>query len=205
VTIPGGYQNTADGAYQSIGGGRGNTIDDTDAASTIAGGSFNWIKAGSGGDSFIGAGQRNTVGGYLSSIAGGYANTNLANASTIWGGYYCEATSSTAVVGFQVAGGRRAKSYHRGSWVFSDSIDADFASTGTNQLALRFGGGVWLQDDVASLKMVAGTRFVTNVDAKAYLPSRQGDELFDVGSGILYRATGATTNDWLGFQGVSAP
>jgi hypothetical protein len=43
---------------------------------------------------------------------------------------------------YAFAAGRRAKANHTGAFVWADSTDADFASTGTNQFLIRASGGV---------------------------------------------------------------
>ncbi|HSU55625.1 MAG TPA: tail fiber domain-containing protein, partial [Candidatus Dormibacteraeota bacterium] len=56
--------------------------------------------------------------------------------ATIPGGRENAATS------YAFAAGRRAKANHTGAFVWADSTDADFASTGNNQFLIRAAGGV---------------------------------------------------------------
>jgi hypothetical protein len=53
------------------------------------------------------------------------------------GGYY-----NTASGNYSFAAGRRAKANHTGTFVWADSTNADFASTGANQFLIRAAGGV---------------------------------------------------------------
>src|SRR5262249_54747593 len=51
--------------------------------------------------------------------------------------------SRTVAAGdYSVAAGRRAKAIHKGSFVLTDSTDADFASSGNGQFLVRAAGGV---------------------------------------------------------------
>jgi hypothetical protein len=147
-TVAGGNQNTASGQTSTVGGGRGNSAiggfstisggnfneagglggtvagGDNNAAdatlSTVSGGGFN---IASGGNSTIGGGQNNIASGFSSTVAGGRANTAAGN--------------------FSFVAGQRAKnsSGHFGVFMFADSQEADFFSTGPNQFLVRAAGG----------------------------------------------------------------
>ena len=67
-------------------------------------------------------------GGFLNSISGQFA--------TVPGG------RQNIAAGYAFAAGRRAKALHQGAFVWADSSDFDFASTGLNQFLIRAGGGV---------------------------------------------------------------
>jgi hypothetical protein len=127
------------GGHNSIGAGYHNSIGIRGDFGTIAGGSVNAISENSD-NCAIGGGAGNTINTNAdsSTIAGGSGNTILNNASyaAIPGGQANTATN------YAFAAGRRAKANHQGAFVWADSTDADFASTGTNQLLLRAGGGV---------------------------------------------------------------
>ncbi len=61
------------------------------------------------------------------------------------------------------AAGRRAQANHNGSFVFSDSTDANFSSTVENQFSLRFLNGLFIANDAGSTKSVpVGTRYRDN-------------------------------------------
>jgi len=115
-TIAGGLKNTV-GYIATIGGGQQNSA--TGSWATVAGGLSN--SAG-GREAFVGGGQGNTASGTNSVVAGGYGNTASGD--------------------YSMAAGRRAKAVNNGSFVWADSTDADFSSTGTNQFLIRASGGV---------------------------------------------------------------
>ena len=143
------------GARESfVGGGFANTIGTGGIGAFIGGGARN---TNSGNNSFIGGGDNNNIaanspvatiaGGYLndigtnsavSAIGGGYDNTIAANApyAAIPGGDRNFATNRA------FAAGTRAKANHTGAFVWADSQNADFASTGINQFLIRAQGGV---------------------------------------------------------------
>lgn len=127
------------GGYNFIGGGYGHSIRAGGDFDTIAGGQANSI--GTNADfATIAGGSGNQIGTSSSAgvISGGNANNVAANSiyATIPGGQANTATN------YAFAAGRRAKANHQGAFVWADSTDADFASTATNQLLLRAGGGV---------------------------------------------------------------
>jgi len=107
----------ASGANSVIVGGQNNTASGQGAV--IAGGSAN---TASGLWSFIGSGDNNVAGGNYSAIPAG--QNNVANGA------------------YSFSSGRRAKANHSGSVVFSDSQDADMASTADNQFLVRASGGM---------------------------------------------------------------
>jgi hypothetical protein len=104
------------------------------------------------------------AGGYLndigtnslySAIGGGNDNNIAANSAyaTIPGGHLNAATN------YAFAAGRRAKANHPGAFVWSDSQDADFASTRSNQFLLRASGGVGINanNPASAVHIVAPT------------------------------------------------
>lgn len=164
--VGGGYVNHADGDYSSVVGGYINSTRSTGDYKFIGGGRRNDIDAGfssivggdsntvSGGVSFIGGGRRNSVGGGFSAVLGGQRNyaggaeavciggrEDTANAgfSVTLGGFRNRTGSSAK---YSMAAGKRAKADHAGSFVWADSTDADFASSGINQFLVRAAGGV---------------------------------------------------------------
>jgi len=174
ATIAGGGYNTigSDSGESAIGGGIGNQIGSGSAYGTIAGGDGNAIGANST-DGAIGGGTENTIaantlaatiagGGYneigtnaaYCTIAGGSVNHvgTAAMYAAIPGGYFNFATS------YAFAAGNRAKANHTGAFVWADSTDADFASTGSNQFLIRASGGVGIgTGNPAAMLDVAGT------------------------------------------------
>ena len=186
ATIGGGGGNTiqADAPYPTIGGGRGNMIESNAQEATIGGGSENRIQTNAqratigGGwgniilsnaqEATVGGGMVNVAGGDYASVGGGYYNGALAAYATIAGGRENAATNTYATVpggranlaggSYSLAAGRRAKALHHGTFVWADSTDADFASTGDNQFLLRASGGVGIgTDQPQSALDVAGT------------------------------------------------
>jgi len=115
----------------TVGGGIANFADGL--ASTIAGGYFNRAQ---GQVSAVGGGESNESRGTNSTIGGGFANRATGIYATVPGGRNNTATN------FAFAAGYRAQANHVGSFVWADSVDADFNSTGTNQFRVRAGGGM---------------------------------------------------------------
>ena len=132
--------NIREGAdFDVISGGEDNLISTNSDFATIAGGQFNSIAAKSpldtisgGGNNFIGTNASYAV------IGGGSTNTIANNGSfaTIPGGDFNVATNNA------FAAGHRAKAINSGAFVWADSQNADFASTGANQFLIRAAGGV---------------------------------------------------------------
>lgn len=142
-TVSGGAENLAIGAHATVGGGFRNRTTQADA--TIAGG------------------ERNSANGAASAVAGGGANDARGLRSFVAGGSF-----NCAGADFSFAGGRQAKvrpaadpnqsnpnaacsalgSYPGGSgdvgtFVWGDSQDAAFVSSGSNQFLVRADGGLF--------------------------------------------------------------
>jgi hypothetical protein len=152
-TVGGGNFNTASGPTSTVGGGGGNTASGTD--STVGGG---YSNTASGRSSTVGGGYFNTASGTDSTVGGGGGNTASGFRSTVGGG-----SDNCAGGSFSWAGGRRAKvrpagdpgggacsglgSYpggngHEGTFVWADSQNANFVSTGPDQFLVRAQGGM---------------------------------------------------------------
>jgi hypothetical protein len=141
------------GDYATIGGGYRNYAD---FSSTVAGGQSN-VASATNGASIVG-GVDNTADGSFSFIGGGYTNMAFADYSTIGGGGGSSDVDSNVTRGicatipggrrnrangsFSLAAGRRAHALHHGTFVWADSTDLDFASTGQDQFLIRASGGV---------------------------------------------------------------
>ncbi len=158
AVIGGGWFNTVQqsASYATIGGGTRNRIQSVADSATIAGGYQNSILPGAfqatigggvvnriGNDavgSFIGGGQDNSIGtnSFYATIAGGNQNSIPPNSdyATIAGGIY------NTAAGRAFAAGNRARALHRGTFVWADGQEEDFASTGQNQFNIRASGGV---------------------------------------------------------------
>lgn len=147
-TVSGGAENLALGAHSSVGGGLRNRTTQADA--TIAGG------------------ERNSANGAASAVAGGGANDARGLRSFIAGGSF-----NCAGADFSFAAGRQAKvrpgadpnqtspnaacsalgSYPGGAgdigtFIWSDSQDAPFLSSGPNQFLIRADGGLLFNTNV---------------------------------------------------------
>ena len=112
VTIGGGYDNDANAVYTTVGGGIGNTASNENA--TVGGG---WGNTANGGNATVPGGRDNEAGGFYSFAAGRRAKVR-----------------STAATGLAIG--------DRGTFVWADSTDADFTSTGPDQFLIRASGGV---------------------------------------------------------------
>ncbi|NIP23833.1 MAG: hypothetical protein GWN67_03565, partial [Phycisphaerae bacterium] len=133
ATVAGGWENTANGEYgATVAGGRDNTS--SGFYSAVGGG---WENTASNDYDTVGGGNSNTASGYWSTVSGGSGNTASGNFGTIAGG-----RDNTASGHYSFAAGRRAKAIHNGTFVWADSTDADFQSTGTNQFLILANGGV---------------------------------------------------------------
>lgn len=163
ATVSGGANNTASGGGSVVSGGVFNTASGTRA--TVTGGAFNHA---SGQYATVTGGSLNGATGYAASVLGGFDNCA--------GGSYSLAMGRRAKVRPGAAttlysgcldvprGGANGDS---GTFIFADSQDADFVSTGTNQFLVRAQGGVYFTkgDSVASIP--AG-RFI-NTETGAHL------------------------------------
>jgi len=142
-TVSGGYKNVA----------RPRDADDDEAGATVSGGVYNsatarYCTVGGGiyntatadlynGMATVGGGQNNIANGRGATVAGGIRDSAIGYCATVPGGYHC-----TAQGRFTFASGRHAKSLHDGTYVWADTTDEDFASTGDNQFLIRADGGV---------------------------------------------------------------
>jgi hypothetical protein len=177
ATVVGGLSNQASGNLSSVGGGTFNTA--SAPTSVVAGGGNN---TASGGDAGILAGEGNQAVGTRSVVVGGYRSVAMARESTVSGGF-----ENCAGAEFSWAGGHRAvarpgagpptfsactlSSYpggagDRGTFVWADSGDDRFVSTGPNQFLVRAEGGAAINhnDPAGNALRVAGT---LQVDALA--------------------------------------
>lgn len=166
ATVGGGRSNVAGGIDSTIGGGSGNFT--LQQWSAIGGGSQN---SALGQYATVAGGERNAARGVGATITGGGANEALGLRSTVAGGSF-----SCAGADFSFAAGRQAKvrpsadpstvgtacddlsSYAGGSgdigtFIWSDSQDAPFLSSGPNQFLIRADGGLFLN---ANARVLSG-------------------------------------------------
>jgi hypothetical protein len=131
-TVGGGYGNLSSGVRAVVGGGSGNVSSGQNA--TVSGGAGN---AAAGNYATAGGGTGNAATNLYATVNGGAFNTAGGVAATVPGGEYNQALGD-----FSFAAGRRASAAHAGSFVWADTTDAAFASTGTNQFLIRAANGV---------------------------------------------------------------
>jgi Chaperone of endosialidase len=142
--ILGGYRNSVRGDFGVIGGGNSNSNEDRH--SVISGGTENYIL-GVGSTRYyansILGGERNFLeDGIGSTIAGGRFNTTYGEGQFVAGGAF-----NSALGRFSFSAGRGARSINPGSFIWADSngdelLHAHFASSATDQFAVRSRGGV---------------------------------------------------------------
>lgn len=153
ATVSGGSGNRSIADWSTVAGGSSNAA--AGVHSTVSGGHS---IAALGEGSTIGGGQANTAHGSHSSIAGGLGHVSLGFASTVGGG-----AGNCAGGDYSWSGGRRAKVRagtaqasgscsnvpvatdargDLGTFVWADSTDANFVSTGSNQFLVRASGGM---------------------------------------------------------------
>lgn len=144
AVVGGGSNNQANFNFGAVTGGRGNVADAPYAA--IGGGADNlasglYSVVGGGGEDGV-AGSGNIASGVAATVPGGRANVAAGTTS--------------------LAAGQRAKALHNGSFVWADSLAADFASTGPDQFAIRATGGVGIGtgSPTAGLHLVSDQGFV---------------------------------------------
>jgi hypothetical protein len=166
-TVAGGVGNEAGNEYATVGGGFGNRAQGFDA--TVNGGQDN-VASGSG--STIGGGYTNLSSGSFSTTAGGARNQADGNVSTIGGGFSNTARGAYATVpggaqntaqgDYSLAAGRRAEAAHSGTFVWADSRNAAFTSTGPDQFLIRARGGIGVNLTTPSFPIhVAGGAYCT--------------------------------------------
>ena len=144
ATVSGGYKNTASGEFAAtVGGGSLNIASGWHA--TIGGGVAN---AASSYYATVGGGEENVASGYSATIGGGEENVASGYAATVPGGLLGLASGD-----YSFAAGRRAKAYHDGAFVWADSTDANFASTGNDQFLIRASGGVGIDTNSPAEKL----------------------------------------------------
>jgi len=139
-TVSGGTGNTASGGYATVGGGTENTAGIELA--TVGGGFDN---SATGYIATVGGGNLNTASGQYATVGGGFGNTASGVDATVPGGYL---NTASGIGSF--AAGSGAQALYDGSFVWADSQFGAFASTATNQFAVRAAGGVRLVGDISA-------------------------------------------------------
>lgn len=148
AVLGGGTGNTASALWTTVGGGAANTAGFQGA--TVAGG---YNNTASGSHSAIAGGNTNLASGDFSAIGGGGANTTTNTYATVPGG-----RSNLASGLYSFAAGRRAQAVNQGAFVWADSTDSNFTSTGNDQFLIRAAGGVGISttNPTANLEVAGG-------------------------------------------------
>jgi len=192
ATIGGGISNIADGDRSTIGGGGGNNIQITGTYAIVGGGRFN---AASGYADTISGGNLNNASHYGSSIGGGDGNYAIADRATIGGGYGNLASgygatipgglSNSATMSSTFAAGQQAQANHQGTFVWADSTNTLFASTGADQFLIRANGGVGINTNAPARALdVNGVIGVFDGGTRTYgggLATEVGSQLIELG------------------------
>jgi hypothetical protein len=206
ATVAGGKDNMASSFYATIGGGTDNTASQDFA--TVSGGDYN--KA-SGQCASIGGGCVDTATGNSATIAGGAHNTASDFGTTVGGGAYNTASEWYATVpgGYNnsaagycsFAAGYRAKALHTGSFVWADSTDADFTSTGANQFLIRASGGVGIgTNNPSRILHIKGDNPRILIEASSMSPEINFKNSDDVGTETWALYKHGTTDDFRFYQ-----
>jgi len=198
TTVSGGGDNTASGSTSTVGGGYGN-VAGIGTASTVCGGFYNTASAYA---STVGGGQENTAEATFSVVAGGESHTASGVYSTIGGGHWNEATGwvstipggdfCTATGRFSFAAGREANAIHDGAWVWADTTDLDFESTGPNQFLIRADGGVGININTPLSPLYVGSEDNWAPDiGKGWGDFSIGDTTYGLSIGVATEGLGA--------------
>lgn len=186
---------TTTAPFSAISGGEGNTISPElvfpegplplGDHSVIGGGYSNTITAS---QSVISGGANNNVSGSQGVVIGGGANNSARGGySTIPGGQF-----NLAAGAWSFAAGYRAQAINNGTFVWADSQNADFASTGVNQFLIRAAGGVGINTTNPAVALdVGGTARVQGAN-NWNVTSSEGD--FRVGNDAFRFKVGVATN-----------
>jgi hypothetical protein len=161
--VSGGQSNQA-GTYGFVGGGGANEAN-ADWSAVVAG----FWNIANGGNSVICGGNQNRANGLYSLIGGGTGNRTEGQSSIVPAGNF-----NVAVGAFSFASGLRAKANHNGTFVWADSTNADFASTGINQFLIRASGGVGIGTTAPGQELQVGETNVSNSEGMIRLAARSG-------------------------------
>ena len=173
--LGGGKHNTADGIEAVVGGGYLNHASDT--LTTIGGGAYNVASSS---ESTVGGGDTNTASGNTSAVTGGYHNTASGPYSAIGGGYHNDATGSYASVpggwlnvahgDYSLAAGAAAHAMFDGDFVWADSQQNNFTSTGPDQFLVQANGGVGINTNTPAATLdISGSVRIGHLGTVMYL------------------------------------
>ena len=133
ATVAGGTQNDASGDYSIIAGGSTHQITDSGWYAFIGGGQGNSV---SGNDSVITGGTSHDVQGHHAFVGGGDDHSVHGNYATVPGGNWNSAGGD-----YSFAAGNQARANHDGSFVWADSSNQFFDSSGIDTFNVRSTGG----------------------------------------------------------------
>jgi trimeric autotransporter adhesin len=180
ATVAGGEGNLASGFYATISGGSSNVV--AGFGATLGGGSGN---SAAGDLSVVSGGGSNSAAGESSSVAGGELNFASGRRSAVSAGFQNCAGGDNSWAGGQRASVRSGNEPgdvqcplasnsgdadgDEGSFIWADSQNANFSSTGSNQFLVRAGGGIYLGQSTAAVSIPVD-RFI-NTSTGAHLTS----------------------------------
>ena len=200
-----GMNNTATGGYATVGGGKLNNA--TAGSATVCGG---YDNTSSGESATVGGGTYNYSTGGDATVGGGYNNYSTAPMdSTVGGGYHNYATNNYATVPggqynfaggeWSFAAGQQAQALHQGAFVWADSQNAPFASTGNDQFCVRAQGGAFFAGAVTA----TGFQSDSDSDFVAGYGNTASGGRATVGGGTYNYATGGDATVGGGYNNYS--
>lgn len=182
-TVSGGYSNAASNSSATIGGGFDNVA--LGLNSLVGGGTGNAATAE---HSTVGGGFSHAASGFASTVGGGYDNTASGDSATVPGGQF-----NVAGGNYSLAAGRRAivrdtaaagsPGGDRGTFIWADTIDADFVSDGIDRFLVRASGGTKIYSNSAAtigVQLAAGGNswgMLSDKNAKENFKSIDASEL----------------------------
>ncbi len=185
-TVGGGYHNTASANGTTIGGGNGNA--GTQFYATVGGGYHN---TASGNRATVSGGAFNTASGTNSMIPGGYNN--------VAGGKYSFAAGHRAKVRTADQVGGSDSDGDEGTFIWADSTNVDFTSTGPDQFLIRASGGVGIGTNAPAYQLHVVDNH--NTSAVARIQNTSTDSHSDALHLVLNTQDPGTLNDFIVFFG----
>jgi hypothetical protein len=142
ATVGGGLTNVASGPTATVAGGRSNRA--TGFGAAIVGGQSNQAP---GQLAFVGGGEANRATGFNSMVLGGSSSIASGDYSAVVAGWGTTSGGAWSVAAGRLATVRNAAQTgdsdgDEGTFVWADSVEQGFLSTGPNQFLIRAGGGV---------------------------------------------------------------
>ena len=175
----------------------------TELYSTVSGGFGNYAI---GGASTIGGGEANMASGFAATVSGGNSNRAFGNDSMIPGGY-----NNVAGGKYSFAAGHRAKvrtadqvggsdsDGDEGTFIWADSTNVDFTSTGPDQFLIRASGGVGIGTNAPAYQLHVVDNH--NTSAVARIQNTSTDSHSDALHLVLNTQDPGTLNDFIVFFG----